>query len=517
MKKVEHAVLARITALLVGLTVAGISGFTVTAQDPGSRPIKIDPGISRPLPKRPPAKSPTRPPAKNPPVSDPDNGLLIVLTEPDNAEVAIDGRFAGRAIDGIFRRELKGGNQYAVAVSAGPNYLPYKRSVEITAKQSQTVSASLIAKFGTVRVGPALDGARVLIDGKPADTAMLELDKNSNMLAINGLSPGVHKITYDHPAYAVAERTFTIEAGKEYLWTFAPELASVEMTVIAEPGTTIYVDKEVLGVVPESGKYKSVGVKIGKHEITLAKDGFEELSRTYDFEFNKPVVIAGNLRRLAISGGRPNTSVQMSPPSDAGKASPPNRRAYNLRVLTAEEFHEDFDRFDPKRWLLPPAGWAIRSGKLSLAGEPLVCSPIGARYGDFVMHFHLKLDNAGGAAWAARIKDARNYYLFYLSGPAGIFPNHFVVYVVRDGQFNPQQFVSSVPVMTRLAPGQEYDIELEAANNTFTHRIVPAATGKSEVLGYFQDANKLFPVGSFGFRTVGLERFSIDDIYVQPR
>jgi hypothetical protein len=442
---------------------------------------------------------------------------LVVLTEPENAEVAIDGKVAGRAVDGIFRRELKGGNQYTVAVSAGPNYLPFKRNVEITAKQSQTVSASLIAKFGTVRVGPALDGARVLIDGKLADAAMLELDKGSNMLAINGLTPGVHKITYDHPAYAVAERTFNVEAGKEYLWTFAPELASVEMTVIAEPGTTIYVDKEVLGVVPESGRFKSVGVKIGKHEITLAKDGFAEFTQAYNFEFNKPVQIARKLARLPTTGGQPNMSKQVRPSSDAVIAPPPGKRAFSPRVLAAAEFHEDFDRFDAKRWLLPPTGWAVKSGKLSLDRAPLICSPIGARYGDFVMHFHLKLDNAGGAAWAARIKDARNYYLFYLSGPAGIFPNHFVVYVVRDGQFDPQQFVSSVPVATRLAPGQEYDIELEAVNNTFTHRLIPASTGKSEVLGYFQDANKLFSLGSFGFRTIGLERFSIDDIYVLPR
>src|ERR1051325_313834 len=188
MKKIEHAVFARITALLVGLAIASVSGFALTAQDPDSRPIKIDPGISRSLPKKPPAKSPSRPPSKNPPVSNPDNGLLVVLTEPENAEVSIDGKVAGRAVDGIFRRELKGGNQYTVAVSAGPNYLPFKRNVEITARQSQTVSASLIARFGTVRVGPALDGARVLIDGKAADAAMLELDKGSNMLAINGLT-----------------------------------------------------------------------------------------------------------------------------------------------------------------------------------------------------------------------------------------------------------------------------------------------------------------------------------------
>lgn len=489
--------------MLVGLTVAGVYVFPAAAQD---RPKASNPGIARPAPKPAPPMVLRPVPRKNPPVSNPDNGLLIVLTEPETAEVAIDGKFAGKAIDGIFRRELIGGKQYTVAVSAGPNYLPFKKTVGITAKQSQTVSASLIAKFGTVRVGPALDGAKVLIDGKLADADMLDLDKGNNTLAISGLSPGVHKITYDHPAYAIAERTFNIEAGKEYSWTFAPELASVELTVIAEPGTTIYLDKDLLGVVPESGRYKNVGVKIGKHEITLAKNGFAEVTDTFNFEFNKPVLIARKLLQLPSGGGSTQVSAQTR-----------NQRGYNLRVLTAAEFHEDFEQFDPKRWLLPPSGWSTKSGKLSLANAPSMCSPIGARYGDFVMHFHLRLDNAGGAAWAARIRDARNYYLFYLSGPQGLFPSRFVVYIVRDGNFDPQQFVSSVPILTRLAPGQEYDIELEAVKNTFTHRIIPASTGKSEVLGYFQDTNNPFTLGGFGFRTIGLERFSIDDLYVQPR
>src|SRR5262245_41654 len=50
------------------------------------------------------------------------NGVLFVLTNPDDAEVKIDGHAKGKAVDGEMRLELQMRRRYVVEVSAGPDY-----------------------------------------------------------------------------------------------------------------------------------------------------------------------------------------------------------------------------------------------------------------------------------------------------------------------------------------------------------------------------------------------------------
>ena len=67
-----------------------------------------------------------------------------------------------------------------------------------------------------------------------------------------------------------------------------------------------------------------------------------------------------------------------------------------------------------------------------------------------------------------------------------------------------------------LTPGGEYQIELKATGNVIEHEIRPAATGVPIKLGVFQDPDNTFPYGGIGFRTVGSEQFSVDELFVQP-
>jgi hypothetical protein len=143
--------------------------------------------------------------------------------------------------------------------------------------------------------------------------------------------------------------------------------------------------------------------------------------------------------------------------------------------------------------------------------------PTNIRYRDFEMHFHLQLTNAGGAAWAVRVKDANNYYLFYLSGPGGIFPNRFNTYIVRNNEFDPSKPARSDNVIARLVAGGQYDIHIKARGSEIEHTITPAETGKAENLGFFDDPNSTFRYGGIGFRTVASEKFSVDELVVKPR
>ena len=254
------------------------------------------------------------------------------------------------------------------------------------------------------------------------------------------------------------------------------------LTIRTLPGTDVYVNSEPRGGTPGDGVLKLNDVRVGEHEIKLAKDGYEEFKQRYKFEYGKPVEIKSELSPRA----------------------------------TSAEFNEDF-AINLGKWTVGAAGWSLKSGRLEIANTPRIGFANGYTYRDFIMQFHLKLTNAGGAAWALRVKDSNNYYLFYLSGPAGLFPGRFNTYIVRDSKFDPQRPVYSFPVLETLRAGGQYIIEISVLKDKIEHKITPSSTGVAVQLSVFTDPNNLFPVGSIGFRTVANEAFSIDDIVVQPR
>ena len=133
------------------------------------------------------------------------------------------------------------------------------------------------------------------------------------------------------------------------------------------------------------------------------------------------------------------------------------------------------------------------------------------------MAFHLQLENAAGAAWALRVQpDGADYYLFYLSGPEGQYTNRFLTYEVHDNKISPTDFKSSVPVIVKLAAGGQYEIHIRAENGRIIHTITPAETGVLTNLGDYSDPDNSYPSGSIGFRTFGIEKFSVDDLFIRP-
>lgn len=186
--------------------------------------------------------------------------------------------------------------------------------------------------------------------------------------------------------------------------------------------------------------------------------------------------------------------------------------------LATGEFSELF--LDLGRWTPPPSGWTIIDERLHIEDQPRIGFPAGMSFGDFTMTFHLKLTNAGGAAWALRIKDPDDYYLFYLAGPESNQKDlsYFYAYIVRAGKLGHP--ISSIPVTTKLTAGGEYTINITARKNEITHSINsaddPSADSLGDPLGYFKDEDSTYMIGGIGFRTVGSERFSVDELYVRP-
>ncbi len=402
--------------------------------------------------------------------------------EPDNAEVKINGEIAGRAQGGEFRKELPSGQEYTVTVSAGPEFATIEKRVKLLAGRPEIIEADLSSKYGRVMLGPAIEGAKILINDQPLARSKYKIDNASGLVVIDGLPPGELRIAYDHPDYVIAERRFNISPGSQYTWTFISKRATVEMTVRTLPATNVYINGEPRGETPDDGILKFSDIRVGEHEIKLAKDGYEEFKRRLNFEFGKPIDIKPELSPRA----------------------------------TSAEFSEDFG-INLNKWSVSSGGWAIKAGRLEIANSAKIGFATNYNYRNFYMQFHLKLTNAGGAAWALRVKNSNTYYLFYLSGPGGLFPGRFCSYIVQDGKLNLQNPINSFPVLDQLSAGGQYTIEITVVNNQIEHKITPSATGVAVQLGVFTDAANLIPIGSIGFRTVANELFSIDDIVVQPR
>jgi len=192
------------------------------------------------------------------------------------------------------------------------------------------------------------------------------------------------------------------------------------------------------------------------------------------------------------------------------------RKPQVISPLLNAEFAETFVTLD--RWEAPPSGWSFANESLQIENQPQVGYARDVNCGDFTMTFHLKLINEGGAAWALRVKDSNNYYLFYLSGPGGTNPNTFLTYVVRDGK--PFQ-KSADKLVVRLIASGEYQISISAKGNQINHKIKSdnedmEEAGEFRNLGLFVDTDNTYPTGGIGFRTFASEKFAVGALYVRP-
>ncbi|HEY3135084.1 MAG TPA: adenylate/guanylate cyclase domain-containing protein [Blastocatellia bacterium] len=294
----------------------------------------------------------------------------------------------------------------------------------------------------------------------------------------------------------------------------------------------ILLSKPVADTLSNLGSWARCLYDLGEHELT---PGVRlQLFNLYTGEVGtaeQPGALSATIVSSAALAAEPATAKKMRPflivwlsvaaaaVAITGYLTLMHRPAPSRPLLTTE-FAESFINLD--RWKRPPSGWTFVNESLQVENQPIVGYPPEVNCADFTMTFHLKLINDGGAAWALRVKDTDNYYLFYLSGPGGLSPNIFFSFVVQDGK-TIQKAADSVVV--HLVPGGEYQISIDAKNNQISHRIRTDVTkpefqeedaGYERKLGFFQDVDNTHRAGSIGFLTFGAEKFAVSALYVRP-
>lgn len=178
-------------------------------------------------------------------------------------------------------------------------------------------------------------------------------------------------------------------------------------------------------------------------------------------------------------------------------------------------------------WNVPPGGWTPENGVLRIEDQTGLGFIKDVNYGNFEVNFNVRLLTLKGAAWALRVKDAKNYYLFYLSGPEGHVANQLLTYIVRDGKFDKKAIVDNSPVLVTLKVAVSYQIKIKVVDDSITHTINIGGTdneadfaeledqmGRDFELGVFKDGNNTFPSGSVGFRSIENEKFEIQAFFV---
>ena len=136
----------------------------------------------------------------------PTTGTLRFESNPDGADVFVDGRFEGTTP--IAAREFQSGTYQVTFERSG--YTSERRNVTVRRGESQTVSVRLSPLLGALRVNANVGGAQVFLDGR----AVGQIRSGSGVLEVESLEPGEYQLTLVAPGYETVVVGVSVRAGE---------------------------------------------------------------------------------------------------------------------------------------------------------------------------------------------------------------------------------------------------------------------------------------------------------------
>lgn len=416
----------------------------------------------------------------------PSKGVLAVVLDPVvNGQVIVKDS-TGRVIskleadkDGQAEIQLARNKIYLVEASF-PGFLGATGKSR-PLKTSEVMRLRLIPQFAKLVLNGLPPNAQVLIDDQVRATA-----DQAGMATVNDLTSGDHSLIVRHPEYNdYVDSLKGLEAGATVNWRILP-VRVAKLTIQGTPGATVLIDGAVQGKIQPDGNVR-IDYELNRsaeRTISVELVGYQTWSKSE-----------------LLSPGPRTIEVRLAP------------------IVTSQGVSDPFDSLiywqNPSSWELVTVG---KNKKLKVQGSELgLLKDQVYRDIDEDSSFILWLDDGKGATWAVKAdKEGRNYYLFHLAGPKSTThtPNKFYTYVVINGAA-PDVVSAPFPVLTELNQTASYQINIEVSEERIRHWITSNDTGEKMGLGSWTDtspAKEKFLYGTFGFRSLSGEVFSVDEL-----
>ncbi|MDX2031763.1 MAG: hypothetical protein SF339_13905 [Blastocatellia bacterium] len=415
--------------------------------------------------------------------------LAVVLNPVINGLVEIKDA-AGRVLisqetgeSGELQVPLQRGKIYQVEVSS-PGYLKATARNKKALGISEVIRLTLVPQFVSVRLRNLPTGSQIFIDEKQKTT--IGADGEARLVDID---PGSHTLVIRHPEHNdYTDRLENLQAGEEVSYGRITLTRVAKLRIEGPPNATVLIDGAV------QGKIRADGSVLINYELDRATE------RAISVEL---LGFQTWTQKLTLAPGPRTIPVKLDP------------------VVTSAGVTDFFENLS--LWS-KPASWKVvtegRNKKLEVRGAQAGIID-NKTWRDFQVNFTIWFNDGKGATWVVRAdKEGRSYYLFHLAGAASTAytPKRFYTWLVKDSGA-PIEVSTPIPVIPDLNPKGSYTINVTVQGNTIKHTITSNETGVTEDLGIWTDTSTdkdRFLFGSFGFRCLADEIFTVDDLSLEP-
>ncbi len=221
---------------------------------------------------------------------------LYIMSNPDGADVYVDGTLKGKTP--LMQRDLVAGTHTVLIRLSG--YADWKSTVQAPATGTKTVSADL-AETDTdpnqgINITSTPASAKIILDG---------LDKGITPKTLNNIAPGIHILEVEYSGYNSWKSTVDVpETGiKEIPIKLLPNATTAPgwITVSSNPGgASVTLDGKYVGQTTAGSLLNLESVTPGIHPVVLSLPGYKPYSTVITVSPNR--VSAINATLTPVSG-----------------------------------------------------------------------------------------------------------------------------------------------------------------------------------------------------------------------